>query len=285
MENKVKRRWGIVAIAVLMFFVAMINASMSGQKTTIYYVVWIVVGYYGYKGNLIQIKSLMKFLIALNLLIMFAVTLFVADDMLLYVYKNGSKEDLVFSVLIMLIPKIAFIFYCNSQIKKETLEINEIPVMTSIAIASHSNTAISEKNYEDALNEYESTERKRGLYSKLLVENNGEEKKVKVEYIKKRTEELRDEEKITRNEFEKIHAYKQTAKYYLKEKKYMLGSVSGVECLVLQNGMGVVVTKARDYRIYKNEETMTKSALNFRNSGVYLEDGYVESYERNEIID
>jgi hypothetical protein len=49
--------------------------------------------------------------------------------------------------------------------------------------------------------------------------------------------------------------------------------------------MGVVVTKARDYRIYKNEETMTKSALNFRNSGVYLEDGYVESYERNEIID
>jgi hypothetical protein len=284
MENKVERRWGIVAVAVAMFFVVMINASMSGQKNSIYYAVWIAVGYYGYKGNLEQIKSLMKFLIALNLLIMLAVTLFINDDMLSYVYKNGTKEGLVISVLIMLVPKIALIFYCNKKIKNEQLSFSQIPIMTSVAMSNQNNVVISEKIYADAITEFESTERKKGLYAKLLVENNGEETKVKAQYIKKRTEELKAEEEIKNKEIEKINDYKKSSKFYLKEKKFILGNVNGIECLVLENGMGVVVTKTRDYRVYKNEEAMTKSALNFKTSGMYLEDGYVESYERNEII-
>jgi hypothetical protein len=283
MEDKVKRRWGIVAVAILMFFVAMINNLISGQKNSIYYVVWIVVGYYGYKGNLIQIKSLMKFLIALNLLIMLFVTMFASDDMLSYVYRYETKEGLVIGALIMLIPKIALILYCTSQIKKENLENNEIPVMTSVAISSQSKKEISEKNYADALNEYESTDRKKGLYAKLLVENNGDESKIKVQYVKNRSEEFA-QEKEDKTLGEKINANIKSSKDLLIEKKYVLGNVNGVECLLLENGLGVLLTKARDYRVYKNEETMTKSAINFKQSGLYLEDGYIESFERSEII-
>jgi hypothetical protein len=283
MEDKVKRRWGIVAVAILMFFVAMINNLISGQKNSIYYVVWIVVGYYGYKGNLIQIKSLMKFLIALNLLIMLFVTMFASDDMLSYVYRYETKEGLVIGALIMLIPKIALILYCTSQIEKENLENNEIPVMTSVAISSQSKKEISEKNYADALNEYESTDRKKGLYAKLLVENNGDESKIKVQYVKNRSEEFA-QEKEDKTLGEKINANIKSSKDLLIEKKYVLGNVNGVECLLLENGLGVLLTKARDYRVYKNEETMTKSAINFKQSGLYLEDGYIESFERSEII-
>jgi len=64
-ENQ--RRWGIVAVAVLMFFVTMVITGVNGSKTSIYYWVWTMVGWYGFKGNLQNIKTLMKFLIILNL--------------------------------------------------------------------------------------------------------------------------------------------------------------------------------------------------------------------------
>ena len=44
MENKAERRWGIVAVAVAMFFVTMVNTSINGQKSSIYYAVWFFVG-------------------------------------------------------------------------------------------------------------------------------------------------------------------------------------------------------------------------------------------------
>ena len=123
MENKAERRWGIVAVAVAMFFVTMVNTSINGQKSSIYYAVWFFVGLYGYKGNLEQIKSLMKFFILLNLIVLVGVVLFVHDDAYTHIYKEGTKESIIVGVFVMLIPKIWLYFYSSKKLK-EKVELN-----------------------------------------------------------------------------------------------------------------------------------------------------------------
>ena len=113
MENKAERRWGIVAVAVAMFFVTMVNTSINGQKSSIYYAVWFFVGLYGYKGNLEQIKSLMKFFILLNLIVLVGVVLFVHDDAYTHIYKEGTKESIIVGVFVMLLK-----FGCTSILQK-----------------------------------------------------------------------------------------------------------------------------------------------------------------------
>jgi len=44
-SNEVERRWGIVALAVAMLFVTMINAGINGNKASFYYWVWMMVGW------------------------------------------------------------------------------------------------------------------------------------------------------------------------------------------------------------------------------------------------
>ena len=70
----------------------------------------------------------------------------------------------------------------------------------------------------------------------------------------------------------------------IKQKKFSLGKVSGIECLLLQNGKGVVLTKGRDYGIYTNEKTMTMAAINYKKTGEFLEEGFVELIKREEIF-
>jgi hypothetical protein len=118
MENKVERRWGIVAVAVAMFFVTMVSTLINGQKSSIYYAVWFFVGVYGYKGNLESIRSSMKFLILLNLIVLVGVILFLHDDAYTYMYRDGTKESIILGVLVMCIPKVFLYFYCDKEIKE-----------------------------------------------------------------------------------------------------------------------------------------------------------------------
>ena len=60
MENKVERRWGIVLLAVVLFICTTIFTMAFKQKTSLYYIMWLWVGFYGYKGNLEVIKTSIK---------------------------------------------------------------------------------------------------------------------------------------------------------------------------------------------------------------------------------
>lgn len=130
--------------------------------------------------------------------------------------------------------------------------------------------------------EYESQSRRTGLHAKLFADYNGDETKIKVAYFKQRVLE------ISRN----TGSNKQIAEIknnfsnlqLIKLKKYSLGKVSSIECLVLHNGKGVVLTKGRDYMIYANEKSMTMAAANFKKTGEYLEEGFVELIKRDDVL-
>lgn len=125
MSNEGQKRWGIVALAVAMFLVTMINAGINGNKTSFYYWVWMMVGWYGYKGNLGQIKSLMKFLIWLNLGVIVLVMMFFEEQTVGYMTRGGDKQSMIFGVLVMLVPKVFVWMYCDKELK-ENNESNDI---------------------------------------------------------------------------------------------------------------------------------------------------------------
>lgn len=107
-------RWGIVATAVVMFLITI----LFGGKGSIYSFVWLMMGYYGYKGELGKIREWMKWLIFINIGVLVVVMLFVSDQTASYIHNSDGKLDLVFGVLIMLMPKIGLYFYTNSEIKR-----------------------------------------------------------------------------------------------------------------------------------------------------------------------
>jgi hypothetical protein len=119
MTNKTQPRWGILAVAVLMFLVTMIITSINGSKASIYLYVWMMVGYYAYKARLTDIQMWMKYLIYLNVLVVVLVMIFMESDNLGYL-KSGGKSDLLVGVLVMLVPKILLFFYCKNQLETST---------------------------------------------------------------------------------------------------------------------------------------------------------------------
>jgi hypothetical protein len=133
--------------------------------------------------------------------------------------------------------------------------------------------------------EYESQSRRTGLHAKLFVDYNGDETKIKVAYLKQRVLEVSNNtgQKESNKQIDEVKSSLSNLQL-IKQKKFSLGTVSGIECLLLHNGKGVVLTKGRDYRIYVNEKTMTVAAANFKKTGEYLEEGFIELVKREELF-
>ena len=117
MTDKTQRRWGILALAVFMFFVTLVITNINGAKTSFYFYVWIMVGYYAYKARLYDIQIMMKYLIYLNAAVLALVIIFMDADSLSYAIKGG-KKDFIWSVLITTVPNVIMFFYCKKQIEK-----------------------------------------------------------------------------------------------------------------------------------------------------------------------
>lgn len=117
MDTKTEKRWGIVALGSLMFLVSL----LFGSKGSPYTLVWMIVAYYGYKGNLSSIKLLMKWLCLINLIALVIVLLFVSDDIASNIPNISGKTGLALGILIMLIPKILLYFYVVFKINKSNL--------------------------------------------------------------------------------------------------------------------------------------------------------------------
>jgi hypothetical protein len=122
MADKTQRRWGILAFAVLMFIVTVIITNINGAKTSIYLYFWMMVGYYAYKAKLYEIKITMQILIFLNIIVLALVIIFMDGDNP-YLVKSG-KSDLIFSVLVMLVPKMLLFLYCKNQLETFTEDPN-----------------------------------------------------------------------------------------------------------------------------------------------------------------
>jgi hypothetical protein len=206
MSSQIERRWGILTLAVLMFFVTVIVTQLNGAKSSIYYYIWIMVGYYAYKANLNNIITMMKIVIFINIGVLILVIVYMDDTTVGYL--NNSKLDMIGGVIVMIIPKVFLYFYCNREIDKNqelsfdiktnvnsnintrNITENQIPIKKVFEIPIKND----EKLWEAAIKEYESSSRKKGLYAKIYVRKNGNEALTKVDYIKERFEQLKNEE-------------------------------------------------------------------------------------------
>jgi len=230
MSTQVQRRWGIVALGVVMLLATMILNSMNGRHSSLYYFVWMMVSYYGYKGNLTLIKELMKWLIIINIAILLAVLLFFDEHTITYI--ANSKESLSFSVFLMLIPKAILYFYVDDELKKDNSSVisnivkadkpkvqpsnlYKIPSMeeaytltqsssqttnqaTQPNIDKQNEVAMSvnmndDKLWEVAIVEFDGESRKKGLWAKCFADADGDENKAKASYLKLRVTELKSE--------------------------------------------------------------------------------------------
>jgi hypothetical protein len=164
MTTQIKRRWGILSLAVIMFLVTLIVTNINGAKSSIYYFVWMMVGYYAYKDMLPDIKTLMKIVIIINIAAMGLIAIFMDGDNVNYLFKGG-KSDLIFGVLVMLVPKIFLYLYCNKQLNESTEnQTNQnakgLNVTTQPATLSNTNKPIHVKKMEGA---YQSTLQTRNI--------------------------------------------------------------------------------------------------------------------------
>jgi hypothetical protein len=188
-----QKRWGIVTLAVVMFFVTLIlNPVMSGGRSNanpLYLLLWIMVGWYAYKGDLQSIKSWMKWVIWLAIGSVIFVYLFVGD---------GSKSSMDVKHLnasfafLLLIPKIGLFYYCSTQLNAPSPHVSKIsPKYNEILanISEKETVQIEDIFYEHALEEF-NLNRRSGAWIKILAENSGDETKSKFDYIKLRAKEL-----------------------------------------------------------------------------------------------
>jgi len=185
MASANRSRWGIVSVAILMLFVTMVNASINGNKNSLYYAVWIFVAWWGYKGNLEQIRDWMKYLIWLNVALLLLLFLFFDEQTVGYATRGGNKQSMLFGVLVMLAPKVLLYLWCKKIINEKNKNFD-----TLIESVKVEDKEIPKNNeaYLHALNEYETEQRDRALYAKLYAENEGDENLVKAKYIKIKAE-------------------------------------------------------------------------------------------------
>lgn len=117
MTTKLQPRWGIVSLAIIMFLVTLIITAVNGGKASLYLFLWMMIGYYAYKGRLPEIKTWMMYAIVINIAALALMTIFMDSDSVNYV-SRGGKRDLIAGVLVMLVPKIFLYLYCNKQLEE-----------------------------------------------------------------------------------------------------------------------------------------------------------------------
>ena len=192
MSTQIERRWGILAIAVLMFFVTMVVTNINGAKTSFYYYIWMMVGYYAYKANLSSIKSMMKIVIFINIGVLALIIPFMDDTALGYL-NSSSKFDLIASVIVMLIPKVGLYFYCQSELGR-SYDFNK----SGNFVAEEGPTEHTDDHWERAYKEVNGGERVTAIWARAFSEADGDENKSKALYLKYRINQLEygDGEKI-----------------------------------------------------------------------------------------
>jgi hypothetical protein len=291
-----QRRFVIIVAAVVMFIVTIIIGStvtaMGGKANPLFLLLWIMVGWFGYKGDLVLIVNLMKWFIGLEIVGIVLMYFFIGDNS--NAVALDIKNTIAISSAIMLIPQIAVYYYCSFRLNedqgsnsKKGYYNNPKNTKSQINLKSESNdyrSAASKKVnvstiesvivndeifYEKALSEFESNRRK-GLWIKILAKNEGDEIKSKFEYIRIRAEELqvedfdiKDQQKILNDKINK-ESIKNQLLLEGRIGKHKPIQIKGESCLLLEDGVVLYQMKNGDYLIYKNEIHMG-NYLEYRN--------------------
>lgn len=207
--------WGIVVTAVLMFVATLIfgQTSLTGNANPLYLLVWIMVGWYGYKGDLRSITSLMKWVILIAIAGVIFIYLFVGDNS--SSVALGVKHATSVGIIIMLIPKAALFYYCSLKLKEEQVgdsnkssSNSKTPISQSDFTSSRESAIVNDEIfYEKALVEFESN-RRNGLWIKTLAKNEGDEIRSKYEYIRIRAKDIEIEEyALKESQIEQVKEY------------------------------------------------------------------------------
>ena len=110
MEKKSNaHNWIIVCVSILMF---MIHVTLQPQNG-FYAWIWIMVGYYGYKSKYLTLKSLLNFLIILNISLVGFIVIFYQDSLDLHF---GILNRILISLLISLIAIVSLFFYSKKKL-------------------------------------------------------------------------------------------------------------------------------------------------------------------------
>jgi hypothetical protein len=311
---KTERNYWIVALALLMFFVTMISAQMTGTQNGFYYFIWMMVGYYGFKGNYESLKTLMAFIIGLNI---FALgVIFLIDEKSISFISSGGKLDLALGVLIMLVPKVVLYIYSKSKIdsyknqqitgvekNNEEQKNSEDKLTSSYAkINKQSIYHANDKNpikkesqpvskiipqdtnnlepltedWEGALTEFDGDKRVNGLWAKIFADNNGDENKSKAQYIKIRASEIAiiRRKKIAEG---RANIYAQAS----NEMCIRNGAITQMQAsgsfpvYKLANGNFAIYASWK-YKIYSDYESVESALVMYSRCELFSRDGFVE---------
>jgi len=153
MSVEIQRRWGVVVVAVLMFLFTL----AFGSKGSLYFYLWIMCGYYAYKGNLESLRTLVKYFIYLNIFA-FIVVLNFFDDNIYYIKNIDTKNELLVGIFIMTIPKAFLYLYANKEINSTNQDKSykkndgdDVEALASLQISKLKSTPIKQGNsMEDA---------------------------------------------------------------------------------------------------------------------------------------
>ena len=144
-----------------------------------------------------------------------------------------------------------------------------------------------ESLYEQAYDEYHSSKRKKGLYLKLLTNNDGIQDRTEYEYIRVRVKEFKDE--IKNNIFNKksqlktLSAEERNSLVKILSSNFTEGYIEGLKCLLLDTGEAAIEIAKGKYRIYEDEDSMRKSAVYHRSMGQYLATGFVKTINLEDV--
>lgn len=136
--------------------------------------------------------------------------------------------------------------------------------------------------WEDALNEFESENRKKGLYAKLYSLHTGDEAKIKSAYMQERHLQIKEEEEIKKQELEKkLEEQKkyQSAEESIREGNYKKQEYRKHEYLVFYSGQAAIKVSEKKYRLHEDSETVEASLQYMDKNGMYLTTGFLKVIE------
>jgi hypothetical protein len=213
-ENDLKPRWGIVLSATLLFMCTLVVVPMLGKIASGYYAVWLMIGWYGYKGKIQEIKITAKYSIWVNLALILFVYIFLGGNGYDSVVDTKNKSAL--ALLIMLTPSVLIYLFYDKKLKEknnhpikgkesQNIENNESTKKTDIDNISNNLANNQQVNqfqpqsspqfffegneaqiYEKIYEELESKNFDKALWIRLFAKNDGDEKKTKVQYVNER---------------------------------------------------------------------------------------------------
>jgi hypothetical protein len=276
--------------------------STDLTSATVYGLVSVIVGFYisyVFTKKAIQ-KASTKTQKALRLIFTISIGIGISgviNELLFYfILDYAIRQDKISMYLIanvLIFPLIAFFGFKLALKFQTTIPIDTAVNTTTISpqatnskvinekiTIAKDNLEISETHWESALNEYQSENRKNGLWAKLYSENNGNENLVKAAYIKKRATEL---SKLAFNpssiesDFEINKNL--SSSFCLNNNKFKeVRSTKYLRLLKLMNG-SYAVEYGSIYKIYQDELFATNAVNTFERTEVFPTVGFIENIQ------